>query len=163
KIYASGGASSGQDVEVIDGVTFETIDVGTGSGASVDNRTNRYWAATVYLDSVLVRDGTSNAVKATVPIPGGVCPIAANYDFLKGRMWVGAQCGNFNDPLFAIDAKTFSIIAGPIGSGGVLSGSFIANSVNGRLYFTEQNGGTGPQISKRVDPTTFAVTLNAFG
>src|SRR5262249_36161074 len=33
----------------------------------------------------------------------------------------------------------------------------------GRLYFSDQDGGVGNYISKRVDPTTFAVTVNAFG
>jgi hypothetical protein len=162
KIYTSGGASAGQDVEVIDGVTFATTDVGTGSGASVDNRTNRYWAATVYQDNLIVRDGTTDSVITTVPIPGGVCPIQTNYDFKKNRVWASAQCGAFHDPIFAINAKTFSVIAGPIDSGGVM-GAIIANGANGRLYFSDQDGGVGNYISKRVDPTTFAVTVNAFG
>ena len=42
-------------------------------------------------------------------------------------------------------------------------GPIIANGTNGRLYFTDQDGGVGNYISKRVDPTTFAVTVNAFG
>src|SRR6266851_2721935 len=37
KIYTSGGASSGQDVVVINGVTFATTDVGSGSGANGAN------------------------------------------------------------------------------------------------------------------------------
>jgi hypothetical protein len=164
KIYTSGNPSSNFNIEVtvIDGRTFATTDVGYGSEASVDNKTNRYWAATIYQDSVIVRDGTTDSVVTTVPIPGGVCPIQTNYDFFKNRVWASAQCGALHDPIFAIDANTFAITAGPIDSGGVM-GPIIANGANGRLYLTEQYQGIGPQISKRVDPTTFAVTQNAFG
>ena len=160
KIYVSGNPSDNNDIEVvIDGVTFATKDVGYGDGVSVDNKTNRYWATTIYQDNVIVRNGKTDGIVTTVPIPGGVCPIQSNYDFKNNRMWVSAQCGAFDDPIFAIDAKNFGITAGPIGSGGVM-GPIIANGVNGRLYFTTTNVVT---VSKRVDPTTFAVTVNAFG
>ncbi len=161
KIYTSGNPSDNFDIEVnvIDGVSFATKDVGYGDGTSVDNKTNRYWATTIYQDKVIVRNGRTDSVVTTIPIPGGVCPIQSNYDFKNNRMWVSAQCGGGHDPLFAIDAKTFGITAGPIDSGGVM-GPIIANGVNGRLYFTTTDGGV---VSKRVDPTTFAVTVNAFG
>ena len=165
KIYVSGNPSDNFDIEVnvIDGASLlPPTDVGYGNGTSVDNKTNRYWSTTIYHDVVIVRDGTTNSTVTTVPIPGGVCPIQSNYDFFKNRIWVSAQCGAFNDPIFAINAKTFGITAGPISSGGIM-GPIIANGANGRLYLTDQDGGVGPYISKRVDPTTFAVTVNAFG
>jgi DNA-binding beta-propeller fold protein YncE len=157
KIYASGGASSGQDVVVIDGTTFATTDLGagSGSGANVDVKTDHYWAGTVSGGSVVVRDGNTNNLLATVSL--GNCPISTTYDFAKNRIWVGAQCGNGNDPVFAIDANSFQKVMGtPVGSGGVM-GPMIANGANGRLYLA--TGG----VSKRVHPTTFAVTSNAFG
>ena len=164
KIYVSGNPSDNFDIEVnvVDGVSFAITDVGYGNGTSVDNKTNRYWSTTIYQDNVIVRDGTTNSVVTTVPIPGGVCPIQSNYDFFKNRIWASAQCGALHDPIFAINAKTFGITAGPIDSGGIM-GPIIANGANGRLYLTDQDGGIGPYISKRVDPTTFAVTVNAFG
>ena len=154
KIYTSGGASDGQDVVVIDGTTFAATDVGTGSGASVDVSTNRYWAATVFGGSVLVRKGNTNRVVATIPL--GFCPINTAYDSNRNREWVGAQCGGGNDPVFAINAANFNVIAGPIGTGGVM-GPIIANGATGRLYLTASG------VSKRVNPNTFAVTTNAFG
>jgi hypothetical protein len=162
KIYVSGNPSDNFDIEVnvIDGVSFAITDVGYGDGTSADNRTNRYWSTTIYQDIVIVRDGTTNGLVTTIPIPGGVCPIQSNYDFFKNRVWVIAQCGALHDPIFAINAQTFGITAGPIDSGGVAGGLIIANAANGRLYFTTTNGVT---VSKRVDPTTFAVTSNAFG
>jgi hypothetical protein len=158
KVYASGGASAGQDVVVIDGATFATTDLGagSGSGANVDIKSDRYWAGTVSGGSVIVRDGITNATLATVPLLGA-CPIETTYDFKKNRIWVGSQCGNGNDPVFAIDANSFQVVSGtPVGSGGAM-GSIIANGNNGRLYLTASGA------SKRVNPTTFAVTSNAFG
>ena len=136
-------------------MTFANTDVGYGSEVSVDNKTNRYWAATVDQHSVIVRDGTTNSVISTVPLSD--CPIVTTYDFFKSRVWVGAQCGGDNDPIFAIDATTFAITHGPIGSAGVLA-PMIANGANGRLYVGDDTGS-----SERVDPTTFAVTKNTFG
>jgi hypothetical protein len=157
KIYTSGGFSPGQHVEVIDGATFATTDVGIGSQVSVDNKTNRYWAATVYQHSVIVRDGTTNSVITTVPL--SYCPpVFTTYDFFESRMWVGAQCGSGNDPIWAIDANTFAITPGtPIRIGGGFN-FMIANGANGRLYVAGF-----PGISERVNPTTFAVTQNNFG
>jgi sugar lactone lactonase YvrE len=154
KIYTSGGASGGQHVVAIDGATFAATDVGTGSGASVDVQTSRYWAANVYGGAALVRDGNTNNVIATIAL--AYCPINTAYDSNRNRVWVGAQCGPGNDPVFAIDATTFNVIAGPISSGGVM-GNIIANGATGRLYLDASG------VSKRVDPTTFAVTTNAFG
>ena len=154
KIYTSGGASGGQDVVVIDGTSFAATDVGTGSGASVDVLTNHYWAANVYGGAALVRDGNNDNLIAAISL--GFCPINTTYDSNRNREWVGAQCGPGNDPVFAINAANFNVIAGPIYSGGVM-GSIIANGATGRLYLTASG------VSKRVDPTTFAVTSNAFG
>lgn len=156
KFYTSGGANSGDDVYVWDGTTFAGTNVGTGSCANVDPKSDRYWAPTIYDGGAIVRNGRTNRVVATIPLGG--CPIATTYDFRYSRVWVGAQCGGGNDPLFAVDARTFNVV-GPIGTGGVM-GAIIANAANGRLYLTESVGGA---TSKRVDPQTFAVTTNAFG
>jgi hypothetical protein len=176
KVYVSGNPSSNCDIEVtvFDGNTFALKDVGYGSQVSVDNRTNNYWATTIYGSSgasfgcpsppsypagVIVRDGNTDNVLATVNL--GPCPIATTYDFFKSRMWVGAQCGsNNNDPVYAINANApFNDISGPISSGGIM-GSVIANGLNGRLYFYDST----EALSGRVNPTTpFKVTPNAFG
>jgi len=71
-------------------------------------------------------------------------------------VWVGAQCGAGNDPLWAINADTDAIIAGPISSGGV-QGPILVNPATGRLYIDPSG------VSKRVNPSTYAVTANAFG
>jgi len=63
------------------------------------------------------------------------------------------------DSHFAIDANTFHDISGPISSGGIM-GSIGANGANGRLYIYDP---TPTPLSERVNPTTFAVTQEAFG
>lgn len=156
KVYVSGGYQGGQDVFVINGRTFKGADIGTGSTVSVDIKNDNYWAATVYAGGAVVRKGRNNSTVATVTM--GDCPVNTAFDCKSRREWVGAQCGNNNDPLFVVDADKFNIIAGPIGSGGVM-GATAVNPATGRLYMTlEHNGG-----SKRVNPITFAVTTNAFG
>jgi DNA-binding beta-propeller fold protein YncE len=138
-------------LSAINGGTFATTDVGTGSNANVDLKSSRYWAANVYDGGVIVRDGVTNGIITTVPL--GDCPVGTSYDFNRNRVWIGAQCGGGNDPVFAVDAATFNVVAGPIGTGGIF-GVLIATGV---LYL-ETSG-----VSKRVDPATFAITTNAFG
>jgi DNA-binding beta-propeller fold protein YncE len=156
QIYVSGGYSGGQDVFVVNGKTFMGIDIGNGSTVSVDTKNHNYWAATVYDGSAILRRGSDNT--KIVAVYTGDCPVNTAFDQKLRRVWVGAQCGGGNDPLFAVNADTFNIVAGPIGSGGVM-GATVVNPATGRLYMTLwHNGG-----SKRVNPKTYAVTTNAFG
>ena len=156
KIYVSGGYAGGQNVFAVDGTTFTGSDVGTGSTVSVDIKNDNYWTATVYAGSAIVRKGSDNSTVATVNT--GDCPVNTTFDCKARRVWVGAQCGGGNDPLFAVNADNFHIISGPIGTGGVV-GETVVNPATGRLYVTLWHSGG----SKRVDPKTFAVTTNAFG
>ncbi len=155
RIYVSGGASANQEVFVLNGSTFKGGVAGSGSGASVDSKTGNYWAATVYGGSAIVRSGIDNVEVATVPTSDG-CPISTVIDEKARRAWVATQCGNGSDPVFAFDADKFTLISGPIRSGGVL-GAAVVNPATGRLYI-------GPSgVSRRVDPKTFEVTEKAFG
>jgi len=155
KIYVSGGASGGQVVTVVDGVTFGVNMIGTGSGANVDPATNRYWAGGVYDGQAHVYNGSTDASVTTVSL--GYYPISAFVDPVKRYAWVAAQGGGGSgDPVWAINADTYAVVNGPIWTGGVM-GSLIANSATGRAYI-------GPSsVSKRIDPDTFAVTTNSFG
>jgi DNA-binding beta-propeller fold protein YncE len=155
KIYVSGGASDNQKVFVIDGNTFKGGVAGTGSGASVDTKTGNYWAATVYGGSAIVRGGRDNLEIITVSVSEG-CPVSTALDGKGRRAWVANQCGRGSDPVFAFDADNFTLISGPIRTGGVL-GPAVVNPVTGRLY-------VGPSgVSRRVNPKTFEVTENSFG
>lgn len=152
-IYTSGGYSSGQNVSVIDGNTFAVTATVAGAGAAVDTKTDNYWAGEVYSGSTTVYD-SSNSLVATVST--GYCPGQVTFDCKRRYMWVATQCGGGNDPVFAVDANTFGLLSGPIGSGGV-QGPVIVNPATGVLYIFPSG------VSKRVDPQTFAVTNNSFG
>jgi DNA-binding beta-propeller fold protein YncE len=155
RIYVSGGASAKQEVFVLNGSTFKGGVAGAGSGASVDSRTGNYWAATVYGGSAIVRGGSDNLEIAIVPTSDG-CPVSTAIDEQARRAWVATQCGAGSDPVFAFDADNFTLISGPIRSGGVL-GPAVVNPVTGRLYI-------GPSgASRRVNAKTFEITENNFG
>jgi len=75
------------------------------------------------------------------------CPGETTFDCNMRRIWAAAQCGAQNDPVFVFDADTFALIAGPIGTGGVM-GPIVANPFTGKLYVTASG------VSKEVNPTT---------
>jgi DNA-binding beta-propeller fold protein YncE len=134
--------------------------MGTGSCASVDTATNHVWAAGVYDGSALVYDGSTRGLIQTVHLGG--CPVSTGYDSKNGRAWVGAQCGTNNDPLFAVDGRTYQVQSDPIGSGGVFSVGPIVNPATGRAYFGA--GSHGGLTSLGVDPgQQFALTPKSFG
>jgi DNA-binding beta-propeller fold protein YncE len=155
KIYVSGGASANQQVFVVDGSTFKGAVAGDGSGASVDSKTGNYWAATVYGGSAVVRSARDNLEVARIPVSHG-CPVLTAVDVKARRAWLVNQCGEGGDPVYLFDADNLALIAGPIATGGVLTGATV-NFVTGRLYV----GVSG--ISKRIDPSSFQVTGNSFG
>lgn len=152
KIYLAGGNPAAQQMLVVDGDTFSQVGVGTGGSVAVDVVNNNYWSAGVYSGTATVWDSNDVAV---MNISLGFCPTGVDVDAPHRRAWAVAQCGSFNDPVWAIDSDTYALIAGPIGSGGVM-GQTMVNPATDRFYLN--SGG-----SKRVNPFTFALTANAFG
>jgi hypothetical protein len=153
KIYLSG---QGQQPLEVDGATFAQVAVGAagGDGVDVDSGNNNWWEADLYSGSASVWN--SNNVQVITPIPLGDCPTGVCLDSVNRIAWVTAQCGGGNDPVWAINADTFSMLAGPIGSGGI-QGTALANPTTGRFYLSP--GG----VSKRIIPGTYQLTLNNFG
>lgn len=152
-VYLSAGATSADPIVQVNGSTFAQSSPTSGNGVAVDSATGNYWAAEVYSSSVGVWS-SNNASLDTISL--GDCPVQMAVDATNRRVWAAAQCGGGNDPLWAINADTYAIECGPIGSGGV-QGPIIVNPATGRLYISP-NG-----ISKVVNPSTCAVTVNAFG
>jgi len=153
KIYVSGGASGGQVTAAVDGATYTVTQIGTGSGAAVDIAGNRVWTAGVYDASIHVYDGVTNALLTTVNL--GNCPIYTAVDSSRRRVWVSGQCGGGNDPVWVVNADTYAVLQGPIGSGGIL-GKVVVNGATGHTYI---NPGNTP---KRINAASFAVTTTAF-
>ena len=151
QIYIFGGENWAPETVVLDGTTFVQSGMGTGWGGSVDAAKSNYWSATVYAGTVIARSGTTHSTLAQVSL--GYCPMTTACDAVNRRVWVGAQCGG--DMVFAIDADNYSVLAGPLNTGGTMS-SVIANPATGRAYIYTSAGST------RVKPPVYSLTANAF-
>ncbi len=153
RIYISAGDNNSPQTLVIDGVTFNQITVLAGWGAGVDLDNNDVWTANVYAGTVTPWN-SSDVSLGSVQLAD--CPIAIGVDSPHRVVWVGAQCGGGNDPLWAIDADTDAIIDGPISSGGV-QGPVLVNPATGLVYIAPSG------VPEEINPTNFAVTSTAFG
>src|ERR1035437_6035266 len=151
KIYFASGNPAAMQMVVVDGVTFSQTGVGFGQGVDVDVTNNNYWSAGVYSDSATIWNSSNTALGSAAT--GSGCAIGVSVDAPHRRVWVGAQC---SDSLWVFNADTYARLAGPISPGGVM-GSPLVNPATGRTYFNASGS------SKRVNPSTFAVTANAFG
>ena len=157
-VYSASGLLFGGTLTVIDGHTLSVVTTlsdpnGSLNGVSVDLMNDNFWTTNLFGGQVVAYSSANMQIFAGTV---GFCPDGTSFDCKRRRIWAGAQCGGGNDPLFVYDADTFALIAGPIGTGGVM-GVIRANPVTGKLYVTE--GG----VSKEVNPTTFAVTTTSFG
>src|SRR5882762_6417520 len=134
-IYDGGGFNAGgNSMTVIDGSTFAVVTNFTpAGGAAVDMKADNYWTGDLFGGDVLTYSAPSNTQIHSTHLSG--CPGQVNFDCKKRRMWVTAQCGGGNDPAWVLNADTFAIISGPIGSGGVM-GLAMTNPATGKLYLT---------------------------
>ena len=173
-LYQSTLFNDAQGVTVIDGstcpiagnasCTYSIVASVTGSGTAVDLKTDNYWTGGLYSNNVLIYSGSTNTQIVTpVNVGSPYCPGEVVFNGKSRIMWVGAQCGAGNDPVFAIDADTFKIEGpGPIGSGGTMS-TIAVNPTTGRLYVEFENPNTGVYGSEEVNPKTYVVTQTSFG
>jgi DNA-binding beta-propeller fold protein YncE len=69
----------------------------------------------------------------------GYCPVSSSVDSSRRYAWIAVQCGAGNDPVWAIDTDTYAVVAGPIGTGGIMSLA-IVNPESGKLYVTSLSG-----------------------
>jgi len=153
EIYLAGGQPAAQMV-VVNGTDYSQTGVGMGNDVGVDVANNSYWSTGIYSGEANVWNSLNSSL---ADINLGYCPYNVSVDAPHRVVWIAAQCGAGNDPVWAINADTYAIIDGPIGTGGVENG-LVVNPATGRLYIYP-NGA----VSKRVNPSTFAVTVNGFG
>jgi hypothetical protein len=151
KLYFGNGNPSALQMVVVDGVTFSQTGVGYGQGIDVDVTNNNYWSAGVYSDSVTVWNSSNVALAS--PSTGSGCAVNVSVDAPHRRVWVAAQC---SDSMWVFNADTYALIEGPISPGGG-QGFVLVNPATDVAYCNISGG------SHRVDPSTFAVTANAFG
>ncbi len=152
KIYLN----ANNETLVVDGNTFSQTTVGSCWDVDVDVTNNNYWTVGLGSSYALVWSSNNSAINA---IPLADCTIGISMDAPHRVVWVSAQCGSGNDPVWAIEADTDSVLAGPIGTGASGIGPIVVNSATSRLYINGGNAG-----SKRVNPAAgYALTSNAFG
>ena len=155
RVYVSAGFSSGGTLTVIDGKTLTVLTtISNSNGVNWDLKNDNFWTGNLTGGQVLTYSGSTNTQISANTV--GFCPGETAFGCSHRQIWVGAQCGAGNDPIFVFNADTFALIAGPIETGGTM-GPIIVNPVNGKLYV--ESGG----VSKEVDPNTFAVTPTGFG
>jgi DNA-binding beta-propeller fold protein YncE len=158
QIYVSQGVNiSGNYTTVIDGKNFSVVARvnGFGGALSVDSKTHNVWLAGLHSGSVEVYSGLTDSAVTTVSL--GYCPVASWVDPNRRHAWVSAQCGAGSDPVWAIDADTYKIIAGPIHTHGIM-GTTTVNSATGRFYVNNTSGNYEVNPDKK-----FALTRTSFG
>ena len=163
-IYVSSGINlSGNHTTVVDGAgsslsVLATVN-GFGGANNVDSKTHNVWLPGLYAGNVKVYSGSTLSKVKIVSLSD--CPITSWVDAKRRYAWVAAQCGGGNDPVWAIDADTYAVVAGPIGSGGVMGGISVLNPVTGKYYFDDSAGNfeINPSASFTLSPTSFGLVL----
>jgi hypothetical protein len=163
KIYVSQGVNlSGNHTTVIDGKSFSIVARvnGFGGALKVDSKTHNVWLAGLYAGNVEVYSGLTDSPVTTVSL--GYCPVGSWVDAQRRYAWVSAQCGGGSDPVWAIDADTYAVVAGPIHTGGVM-GQTTLNTATGRFYVNSTAGSyeVDPRKNFTLTPTSFGVAFNA--
>lgn len=155
RIYVWYGPQANSSVLAIDGATFTKAVWGPGKGPlGVDLATHAVWVPGLYSGRVSVYDSEGSELGY---FDLGYCPISTTVDVSNRIVWVAAQCGDRNDPVWAIEADDYRILAGPIGNGGVNGGPMAANPATGRFYQTADG------VTWRIDAATFARRAAACG
>lgn len=166
QIYVSSGINiKGNHTTVVDGAgsslsILATVD-GFGGANNVDSTTHNVWLPGLYAGDVEVYSGSTLSKIKRVSL--SACPITSWVDRVRRYAWVAAQCGAGNDPVWAVNADTYAIVAGPIGSGGVMGGVSVLNPATGKYYFNDSAGNfeVNPLASFALSPTSFGMALGA--
>lgn len=163
RIYVSSGSRlRGNRTVVVDGSGFGTVTTvkGFGGANNVDSKTHNVWLPGLDAGNVAVYSGTTDSIVTKVPL--GDKPVDSWIDARRRYAWIAAQGGSDRDPVWAVNADTYAIVAGPIPTDGVM-GSNIVNPVTGR-YYVQKNYGTPPStLNFEIDPGTFKVKSTSFG
>jgi tRNA A-37 threonylcarbamoyl transferase component Bud32/DNA-binding beta-propeller fold protein YncE len=150
-----------QQLIAIDEDTLSQSTFGLGANVAIDPKNNNIWCPILVSNAVLIRDGITGAVITNLTLAD--CPGGAAFDARHRLVWVTAQCGvssntNYpsNDLIWAIDADSYTVIAGSIPCGGINGGPEVVNPVTGRFYHNVKG-------AQRVDPRTFIPTRASCG
>jgi hypothetical protein len=153
---SSGGNLSGNHTTVVDGSSFSIVATvnGFGGAYNVDYKTHNVWLPGLYGADAQVYSGITDRKVTNVSLGG--CPVSGWVDGKRRHAWVAAQCGSGDDPVWAVNADTYTVVAGPIGSGGVM-GPTVLNPATGKFYVNNSSG------NFEIDPVTFTLRATSFG
>lgn len=127
--------------------------VASSGGAGANGGSNRYYTSFGFFSGqVRIYDGATDSIIATLSI--GFCGGDFDVDETANRIFVMSQCGGLNDPVHVIDGATNTVLAGPLGSGGVAS-HVIVNPVTGNFYASNWRF-SGSDLFTRVFNSSFA-------
>lgn len=152
RIYVSSGfLATGNNTTVVNGSSLSVVTNigGVGGVQNVDPKNDNFWVGGLFAGNVQVFSGSTDTQITAVSLSG--CPGSTSFDCNLRHVWVTAQCGGGNDPVWVVNANTFRVLAGPIGSGGVM-GPSIVNPATGKFYVSDSAG------HFEVNPSTFAIT-----
>ncbi|MFY9665179.1 MAG: hypothetical protein WAL67_03110 [Candidatus Cybelea sp.] len=168
RIYMSSGINlSGNYTTVVDGggSAFSVVATVTGFGGAndVDSKTHNVWLPGLYGGDVDVYSGITKSSIKKVSLSD--CPVTSWVDGKRRYAWVAAQCGADNDPVWALNADSYKVVAGPIGSGGVMGGVSVLNPLTGKYYFNDSAGNfeVDPRRGFALSPTSLGIVLGANG
>jgi Bacterial Ig-like domain (group 3) len=133
RLYVSDGyATSPTTVVDVSTPTSPTIITTVpGSGAIADAITGTFYTSSGFGGQILVFNASTNAQIASPFV--GFCGGASDFNPVNNLIYMIAQCGAGNDPLFVVDGSTNNVIAGPLGSGGIV-GQVRVNPATGNAY-----------------------------
>lgn len=157
RIYVSRtGDPAGSNTTIVDGPTLTVIKLVPkfGGAHNVDAKTRDVWFAGLYAGNAEVYSGRTDSVIAKVSL--GACPTDSWVDTTRRHVWISAQCGSGSDPVWAVNADTHAVVAGPIRTGGVM-GWTVVNRATGKFYVNNTSG------NYAIDPVHFAKKRTAFG
>lgn len=157
QIYVSRGADpQGSHTIAVSGSSLKITHTlnGVGGANNVDYKTHDLWLPALYSGNVKVYSGRTFAPLKTVRL--GDCPVGSWIDAKDRSVWISAQCGSGDDPVWAVNADTYAVLDGPVGTHGVMGPSFV-DPVTGRFYVSS----TGASLE--IEPKTFAVKSTSFG
>ncbi len=157
RIYVSRtGDPAGSNTTILDGSTLTVITLVPkfGGAHNVDAKTRDVWFAGLYAGNAEVYSGRTDSVIAKVRL--GACPTDTWVDTTRRHVWISAQCGSGSDPVWAVNADTHAVVAGPIRTGGVM-GWTVVSRATGKFYVNNTSG------NYAIDPVRFATKRTSFG
>lgn len=169
RVYFNSGVSNADGVVIVVNASDKTnpsvvttLTAYNHWGLTVNPSTNRFYSTDGYGGNIVVYNGATNGVITTVQ--KGYCHARMDTDATTNLIYVVSQCGANNDPLHVLNGATNALVAGPLGTAGVVWGVNV-NPATGRAYVNSSGKtrvfGPSPAFSFLTDlPNTSILAVN---